>query len=153
MMRPIEGFFASRNPYAVQVSGPIAFRAGLDGLAVSRFGWGDLDTGFVDNVRSNPAQVLAYVFPFVTGNSAIRVCCGGARFVRPGVGVTFLRSGDYWVRFQGGAQAGQPVYASLVDGSPISGQATNAELTRWFVATNAAPGGLAIISTTTKVTT
>lgn len=151
MMRPIEGFFASPSPYAVQVGGPIAFRAGSDGLAVARFGWGDVVSGLVDNVRSNPAQVLAYVFPAVNGNSPVRVC-RGVRFARPGVGVTLMRSGDYWVRFLGGAQAGQIVYASSVDGTAISGFTVGAEATPWFVVTNAAPGGLAIISTTCKVT-
>jgi hypothetical protein len=151
MMRQAEGFFASRNPYAVQVAGPVAFRAGIDGLAVARFGWGDYGSGLVDNVRSKATQVLGFVFPVVNGNSAVRVC-RGVRYARPGMGVTLMSSGDYWVRFQGGAQAGQPVYASSVDGTAISGLSGGAEATRWWVVTNAPPGGLAIISTTTKVT-
>jgi hypothetical protein len=153
MIHPsLEGFFADRNPYAVQVSGPIPFRAGSNGLAVARFGWGDVDTGFTDNVRTNAAQVLAYVFPVINGNSAVRVC-RGQRYARPGVGVTLMRTGNYVVRFPAGAVAGQPVYASSVDGTPISGVASNAEATRWQVVTDASPGGLAIISTTTQVTT
>lgn len=151
MMRQVEGFFASANPYAVQLAGPVAFRAGTEGLAVARFGWGDLDSGLVDNVRSRAVQVLAYVFPVVNGNSAVRVC-RGVRYARPGIGITLMRSGDYWVRFRGGAEAGQPVYASSVDGTAISGEADAAEATRWWVVTNAAPGGLAFISTTIKVT-
>lgn len=153
MMRPqLEGFFASRNPYAVQVGGPISFRAGPNGLAVARFGWGDVDSGLVNNLRSKATEVLAYVFPVINGNSAVRVC-RGQRFARPGVGVTLMRSGDYLVRFPAGAQAGQPVYASSVDGTPISGQASDAEATRWQVVTDTGPGGLAVISTTTQVNT
>lgn len=152
MMRQIEGFFATPNPYAVQVGGAVRWRAGLDGLAVARFGWADYDSGLVDNVRSQSSQVLAYVFPVVNGNSAVRTV-RGVRYAQPGVGVTLMRAGDYWVRFLGGAQAGQPVYASSVDGTAISGQAGGAELTRWVVATNAPPGGMAIISTSTKVNT
>lgn len=153
MIRPVlEGFFADGNPYAVQVGSPISFRAGANGLAVARFGWGDPESGLVDNVRSSAAQVLAYVFPVVNGNSAVRVC-RGQRYARPGVGVTLMRSGNYVVRFPGGAQMGQPVYASSVDGTPISGVASDAEATIWQVVTDANAGGLAVISTTTQVIT
>ena len=146
-----EGIFASRNPRAVLLAGSVAFRAGNDGLAVARFGWADMDSGLVDNTRSNPAQMLGFVFPVVNGNSAVRVH-RGQRYVRPGVGVTLYQGGDYWVRFAGGALAGSVVYASLVDGTAISGQAADAEATQWFVATSTEPGGLAVISTTSKVT-
>lgn len=145
-----EGVFASLNPRAVLLAGSVAFRAGNDGLAVARFGWANADSGLVDNTRTSSGQLQGYVYPVVSGNSAMRVH-RGQRFVRPGVGVTLYRNGDFWVRFAGGATAGYPVYALLVDGSAISGQAAGAELTPWFVATDAAPGGLAIISTTSKV--
>lgn len=151
MIQAAEGFFASRNPGSVLLAGPVAFRAGPNGLAVARFGWADVGTGLVDNVRANARQMLGFVFPVVNGNSAVQVC-RGQRYVRPGVGVTLMQGGDYWVRFAGGALGGSVVYASLVDGTAISGVASGAEPTRWLVATDTAPGGLAIISTTNKVT-
>lgn len=145
-----EGYFASRNPASVLLAGPVAWRAGNDGLAVARFGFADSDSGLVDNVRSNARQSLGYVFPVVNGNSSIRVW-RGQRYARPGVGVTLYRAGDYWVRFAWGAQAGAIVYASTVDGTAISGESDGAEATRWYVATDTGPGGLAIISTISRV--
>jgi hypothetical protein len=151
MIQATEGVFASRNPRVVLLAGSVAFRAGNDGLAVARFGFADVDTGLVDNARTSPAQLLGFVFPAVNGNSAVRVS-RGQRYVRPGVGVTLMQGGDFWVRFIGGALPGARVFASQVDGTAISGDAADAEPTSWYVVTYAEPGGLAIISTTCKVT-
>lgn len=146
-----EGAFASANPRASLFAGLSAFRAGEDGLAVARFGWADVETGYADNARTAAHQLLGFVLPVVNGNTAMRVW-RGQRYIRPGVGVTLMSTGDYWARFAGGAIPGAQVYASLVDGTAISGEAAGAEPTPWFVVTLAAPGGLAIISTTCKVT-
>lgn len=151
MTPAVEGYFASRNPASVLLAGPVAWRAGNDGLAVARFGFADSNSGLVDNARSNAKQTLGFIFPAVNGNSAVRVW-RGQRYVRPGVGVTVMQAGDYWVRFLSGAQAGAVVYASTVDGTAISGNSVGAEATRWFVVTDTGPGGLAIISTTSRVT-
>jgi hypothetical protein len=127
------------------------FKAADDGLAVARFAWADQNTGFAANTRTQPHQLLGFVLPVYNGAYSMRVS-RGQRYIRPGLGVTLMKSADVWVRFYAGARAGQPVYASLVDGAAISGQADAAELTPWFVVTNTQPGGLAIISTTCKVT-
>lgn len=132
------------------LAGSLAFRAGDDGLAVARFGWADYETGLVANTRALPRQQLGFVFPSINGNSAVRVA-RGVRYVRPGVGVTLMVAGDYWARFPGGAYVGVQVYASLVDGTAISGEADAAEATPWYVATDTQPGGLAIISTYQRV--
>lgn len=145
-----EGAFASQNPRATLLAGSLSFRAGDDGLAVARFGWADVDTHLAANSRTNPTQLLGFVAPVVAGNSAVRVT-RGVRYIRPGVGVTLMAGGDFWARFPGGATFGQRVYASLVDGSAISGEAADSEPTPWYVVTDTMPGGLAIISTTTKV--
>jgi hypothetical protein len=146
-----EGFFASRNPGSVLLAGPIEFRAGVNGLAIARFGWADVESGLVDNVRTTPQQLQGFVFPIVSGFSSTQIVLG-VRYARPGVAVTLMQRGDYWVRFPGGARRGAQVYASLVDGTAVSGQAANTEATQWFVATDAGPGSLAIISTSSKVT-
>lgn len=151
MINPAEGYFASPNPASVLLAGPIAFRAGADGVAVARFGFADYNSGLVENARTNAAQSLGWVFPVINGTSAIRVA-RGQRYARPGVGLTLMRAGDYWARFVGGAMAGAIVYASTVDGRAISGESDAAEATRWYVATDCGPGGLAIISTTSRVT-
>lgn len=122
-----------------------------DGLAVARFGWADVGTGYAANTRTAAHQMLGFVFPLENGRTAIRTF-RGQRYLRPGVQATLMGGGDFWARFANGALAGQQVYASLVDGAPISGQADDAEATPWFVVTDAAPGALAIISTTCKVT-
>lgn len=134
------------------LAGSVMFRAGENGLAVGRFAWADHETGLAANERTDPRQLLAFVLPIFDGVNAVRVS-RGVRYIRPGLGVTLMSGGDFWARFASGAQAGQPVYASQVDGSAISGQAGGAELTPWWVATDAAPGDLAIISTTSKVST
>jgi hypothetical protein len=150
-VNPAEGYFASPNPASVLLAGPVAFRAGVDGVAVARFGFADYGTGLVDNARTSAKQLLGWVFPVINGTSSIRVS-RGQRYARPGVGLTLMQGGDYWARFMGGAMAGAIVYASQVDGTAISGNSAGAEATRWYVATDCGPGGLAIISTTSRVT-
>jgi hypothetical protein len=120
-------------------------------VAVARFAWGDVGTGLVRNVRTLPADVLGLVLPVINGVTSVRVT-RGVRYARPGVGLTLMGGGDFWVRFDSGATPGNRVYASLVDGRAISGQAGGAEPTPWYVVTDTGPGGLAIISTTSKVT-
>lgn len=149
---PFEGAFASTNPRAVMLAGSVAYRAGEDGLAVARFAWADSITGFATNERTDARQLLGFVLPVFDGINAVRVS-RGVRYIRPGLGVTMMAAGDFWVRFPHGASAGQRVYAALVDGSPISGEAPDAEPTPWWVATDANPGETAIISTTSKVST
>lgn len=151
MLPQAEGFWASRNPRSVVLAGGSSFRASPDGLALSRFGWADVDTGYAANARTRASQLLGFVFPAIVGHSA-RTFARGIWYARPGVGVTLMSAGDFWVRFTGGASVGARVYASLVDGSAISGEADAAEPTPWYVASDAAPGGLAIISTYSKVT-
>lgn len=151
MIQAAEGAFASRNPRATLLAGFDCFKAAEDGLAVARFAWADRNTGFAANTRTAPDQLLGFVLPLANGYM-LRVY-RGQHYARPGVGVTLMKSADVWARFAGGASAGQQVYASLIDGAAISGQADDSEATPWFVVTDTAPGGLAIISTTCKVTT
>lgn len=151
MTPAVEGYFASRNPASVLLAGPVAWRAGNDGLAVARFGFADPDSGLVDNSRINGRQILGFVFPAINGNSAVRVQ-RGQRYARPGVGVTLMQGGDFWVRFASGAQQGATVWASTIDGTAISGESDTAEPTRWFVVTDTGPGSLGFISTTSRAT-
>lgn len=151
MILQSEGAFASPNPRAVLLAGSSSFVAAEpNGLRVARFAWADVDTGVASNARTGPTQLLGFVLPVANGTTAVRVS-RGQRFIRPGVAVTLMRSGDFWVKFERGAIPGQRVYASQVDGAAISGEADGAEITPWFVVTYAAPGELATISTTCKV--
>jgi hypothetical protein len=145
--RIYEGAFAGNNPRTTTLAGAGALRAAEpDGLAVGRFGWADRSTGRAANERTNPEQLLGFVLPTIGGGQKVYVELGLV-YVRPGLEVTLCSRGDFYARFAAGAIAGQPVYASVIDGSVICGQAPNAELTPWSVVTNCGPGELAIIST------
>lgn len=117
------------------------YRAGVNGLRTGVFAWADPETGRADNSRTSDAQILGFV-----------LAQRATRFVPSGYQITLSSAGDFWALFAAGANAGDRVYASTVDGSVISGETDDAELTPWFVASNAAPGQCAIISTWSRIT-
>lgn len=146
--RIYEGAFASNNPRATTLAGVGQLRAAdPDGIAVARFGYADRYTGRAANERTNAQQILGFVLPVVNSWQRVYVGLGRIVYVRPGLEITMCSRGDFYARFPNGAERGQPVYASLLDGSVISGQAADAELTPWSVVTSCGPGQLAIIST------
>lgn len=125
-------------------AGPIALRAGgAEGVEFGFFAWVDEDTGLVDNVRTSEGQRLGLVLPLV-GSYQVPAVWG---VIPPGYEVTLATRGDFFATFPNGATKGQQVFASTVDGSPISGETAGAQATPWYVVTDAPPGGLAIIST------
>lgn len=138
------GAFASRNPRSVLVAGGGFFRAAdPDGLYMARFGWAKPSTGLAHSERVTEA-LLGFVQPVVGFR---RQMVQDGVLIRPGYQVTLFSAGDFYARFAGGAQIGARVYASIVDGKAISGEAADAEPTQWVVAQGCGPGGLAIIST------
>jgi hypothetical protein len=144
-MLAIAGAFASTNPRSVLLAGGGSFRAAdPDGVFMARFAWADVETGFAASHPQTANDLLGFVQPYP--GYLWRVVREG-RIIRPGYGVTMFASGDFYARFPAGAEAGQRVYASALDGSPISGEADDAEITPWWVAAGCAPGELAIIST------
>lgn len=150
MLPTLEGGLASNNPRSSVVAGGGFFQAGEDGVVMCRFAWADPETGIVSNSRTSPAQLLGIVQP-IPGYWRAMVRDG--RAIRPGNPVTLYATGDLYVRFPAGAVPGDVVYASTLDGAPISGEATDAEPTPWFVVTAAAPEELALISTWSQVRT
>lgn len=162
-----EGAFASpalfqngerRMPSAPAGAG--AYVAPAGGTIQGRFGWGNVPAGTVNNTRLDASDQLGVVLPIRVQSGAMVIGWGWtwefydptvkAFRIRQGIVVTLMAEGNFWVRFAGGAYTGEPVYASLVDGSAISGQTDNAELTPWTVCSNAGPGQLAMISTYAK---
>jgi hypothetical protein len=144
-MFPLDGAFASRNPRSALVAGGGFFRAAdPDGVIMARFAWANPETGLASSERVTANDLLGFVQP-VPGYWRMMVREG--RYIRPGLPVTLFAGGDFWARFADGALMGQRVYASILDGAVISGEAYDAEPTPWFVVTNAAPGELAVIST------
>lgn len=142
-MSPLNGAFASRNPRTVLLAGGGFFRAAApDGLVMARFGFADPLTGLAANYRTYDRELLGFVQP-VAGRWRLNM--RDCRAIRPGYEVTLFARGDFYVQFPSGAERGQIVYASVLDGTPISGEATDAEPTPWEVAYGCNPGELAII--------
>lgn len=142
------GQFASSNPRSVLLARALAYRAnGPDGVQVGVFGWADPNTGLVDNARAIPRQRLGLVLPLIGFRTIPRLW----DIIPPGYEVTMASAGDFLVSFPGGAIVGQNVYASLLDGSPVSGDTPGTEITPWVVMQNAAPGELCVISSWSRM--
>jgi hypothetical protein len=125
------------------LAGSVALRAASeDGLEVGVFGWADAN-GMVSNTKFSGIQRLGLVLPLMS----FRPVPPMWGVVPPGYQVTLATAGDFFVCFPGGAEPGAPVYASLFDGTPISGETPDADLTPWTVVNGCGSGGLAIIST------
>jgi hypothetical protein len=139
-------------------------------LLQGRFGFGSAITGFVLNQQTDPSDVLGVVIPLRSVNGANGGVIGGppslggvqaartwqvwdryfrAWRMRQGIVATLMTAGNFWLRFQGGANYGDTVYASPVDGSAASGdQGLGMIATVWKVCSPCSPGGLAMVSNT-----
>lgn len=127
---------------------PTSLVAAPAGAIVARFGWTDSQTVF--QPRQAASDGLGFVGSVYGTWQRVFRDDTGAWVARAGLPVTLYQDGAFWACFAAGAYGGDPVYASLVDGSCISGYDPNAELTRWSVMTPCQPGELAIISTWSK---
>lgn len=126
------------------LAGPLSLQAwGDEGVEVGIFAWANLDTGRVENTRYSVNHRLGFVMPLANFITIPR----NWGVIPPGYQVTMAEKGDFFTVFPNGATQGQQVYASIFDGTPISGETPDAQITPWYVVTDAAPGGLAIIST------
>lgn len=154
-----EGAFASlplqnnlERVFPSVLCGQGGFVSSTPGTIQGRFGWGNVDTREVANTRLDATDTLGVVIPLERYGASWQFydrLVRGYR-IRPGLNMTLMAQGNFWLRFAGGASAGNPVYASLVDGTAISGETDGAELTPWFVCSNANPGALAMVSTYAK---
>lgn len=143
-MLALAGAFASTNPRSVLLAGGGSFRAAdPDGVYMAHFAWANVETGYAASQPQTANDLLGFVQPY-PGMLWRAVRAG--RIIRPGYGVTMFATGDFYARFPGGAEIGSRVYASTLDGTPIAGEADDAEVTPWSVAAGCAPGELAIIS-------
>lgn len=111
---------------------------------MARFAWANVSTGQAASMPTSADDLLGFVQPYP---GYWRTLVRDGQIVRPGYPVTLFASGDFYARFAAGAEGGARVYASALDGSPISGEADDAEITPWRVAVGCDAGGLAIIST------
>lgn len=179
---PYEGAFASRviaqtletlAPFSSVLASAGAWRAGLGGLLQGRFGWGNPTTGFVLNSQTNDNDALGIVIPLQSVNYANGGVIGGpARFggpqaawtwqtydprckafrLRQGIVTTLMDRGNFFLRFAGGANYGDTVYASTLDGSAISGDpGANAVMTAFKVVGKGSCGSCLVrVSSTAK---
>lgn len=177
---PYEGAFASRvlgynlevlGPYRSALAGSGAFRAGVGGLLQGRFGWGTT-AGYALNTPTLTTDVLGVVIPLRSVNAANGGVVGGpAAFggpiaqrtwqtydpayqawrLRQGIVATLMVSGNFWLKFAGGANYGDTVYASLTDGSAISGSGVEGTVVTPFkVCSECNAGQLAMVSSTAQ---
>lgn len=175
-----EGAFASRvlgqtletlAPFSSALAGPGGFRAGPGGLLQGRFGFADPTTGVVLNAAPTGVYAFGVVIPLQSVNNANGGVIGGpasfggpqARWtwqifdranrawrMREGIVATLMPTGNFYLRFAGGANYGDTVYASLTDGSAISGAIEGAVSTAFKVCLPGGPGCLAIVSSTAR---
>ncbi len=132
---------------------PGSFVAGTGDVIMGHFGWGDGDSGQVLNTRTSPNQIQGFIcrvfgmWTHVYLNEST-----GDSYLRQGLPCPLMKTGAFWAKFPGGAQAGQQVLASLVDGTCFSEApgSIQVEATPYYVATNCPPNGLAVISTWSK---
>lgn len=157
---PFEGSFAfgppfyweppGAAPYPSIMGGAMGLAAGTmpgqSGIAAGRFGWANPATDIVLNARTTAQDQLGVVIPRRV-NWEAAYWSQGSRWLRTGFGVTVISRGAFWLRFPAGAFRGDPVYASLIDGSAVSGTGTpDTELTKFFVTFGCDPGSLAQVS-------
>jgi hypothetical protein len=175
---PIAQNLEARAPFRSVNAGVHAWTSdsAAGGVLQGRFAWGDPSTGTTQNIRVTAQDAQGIVIPFRSLNGANGGVVGGPKYlagwqasytwefydptatpwpfgglrVRPGLVVTMHDRGNFWLRFAGGGIAGNTVYASLVDGSAVSGLPTappaNCEATPFLVCYNIMPGQLGIVS-------
>jgi hypothetical protein len=66
--------------------------------------------------------------------------------LREGLIANLMPVGNFWLRFPGGANYGDQVYASPIDGYAVSGALAGTIQTSFFVCGEAGVGALAIVS-------
>lgn len=178
-----EGAFASRvlgqnletlAPFVSSLSGVGSWRAAPGGLLQGRFGFGDPSTGLVTNAAPTGPYDLGIVIPLESTNNANGGVVGGpARFggpwarwtwqtwdrtanawrLREGLMTTLMPNGNFFLRFAGGANYGDTVYASTIDGTAVSGSGVlDTVETAFKVCGNGAPGQLVVVSSSAKFT-
>lgn len=179
MQASYEGAFASRvlgqnletlAPYASALAGAAAWVAGPGGLLQGRFGFGNPLTGLVLNSQTTLADMLGVVIPLRSVNAANGGVIGGppafggpiaswswqtwdkvyrAWRLRQGLVANIMPTGNFWLKFAGGANYGDTVYASTTDGSAVSGAGVAGTVgTEFKVCGRGGPGSLVVVSST-----
>lgn len=175
-----EGAFASRvlaqnleslAPFASSLG---SWRAAPGGLLQGRFGFGDPSTGLVTNAAPAGPYELGVVIPYDSTNNANGDVVGGpAKFggplarwtwqtwdktakawrLREGLMATLMPNGNFFLKFAGGANYGDTVYASTIDGTAVSGSGLpNTVATAFKVVQPGGPGKLVVVSSSAKFT-
>jgi len=114
----IEGDFCSANPRASLLAGAGALISGPLGVIAGRFGWAN-NYGVVTQGAGASGRIG---FIHRDNLSLNTIWLGrSTMLVLPNVEITLHQSGDFWMRFAGGASPGQKVFANYADGSVVAG--------------------------------
>ena len=132
-----QGF--SRAPFAAFPAGAGSPIAGSAGLALSRFGWLNTDTGEASNVYA-AGSFLGFVLPVPQllvpplRYPSLTFPCG-VPTLRPGMRCVIASQGAFVTRCPLGAQAGNAVWTDPATGLPYGSNLTGGYIqTRWTVA-------------------
>lgn len=119
----VDGDFASDNPRQAMVAGPGGLVTATGGVILGRFAWAN-EAGVVTNAKPG-SGVARLGFAGREGQTAfITAWMGESTLTVPeGLGITLHTKADFWMRFAGGANAGDSVFASFADGSAVAGAA------------------------------
>lgn len=159
-------------PFASAPAGPGGFRAGPGGVLEGRFAWGYTSGLAFNSLIGDPtAPRLGVLIPLQSVNGMNGGVIGGpARFggpqaaftwhtwdvrykawrMREGIVCTLMPAGNFWLKFAGGANYGDTVYASVADGQAISGAIDGAVETPFKVCSEGRAGALCKVSSTAK---
>lgn len=163
LVEPVPGFeggWASINPHTSMlnpnngdpaISGYSSWKVGAGGLTVGRFAFADTVTGLVTSVGIVSATVrVGFVHRFQPVLIAGYLSQAG-NSLYAGQEVDIADGGDFWVRLAAGSSPGTKLFATLADGSAVTGAPGGAVAgaieTRWFVDSFAPAGGVVKMST------
>jgi hypothetical protein len=118
------GDFASANPRANVTASQGYFIAGAgssgtQGANIGYFGWADANGNVLNQGTGSPTGFIHRDLQGLMFNLLSEATIN----IPPGFPVTLFNSGDFWVKTTTPASPGQAVFASIVDGSVITGTA------------------------------
>ncbi|MGV3346406.1 hypothetical protein ACGVWS_11945 [Enterobacteriaceae bacterium LUAb1] len=146
-----EGQPASNSPIVAAAGGPDAFKAGDNGLVMSRFVWRD-DTD--PKKLNNTGTGKPVGFLMNNANAVIGHLQAQSMMLSPGFAASPVVAADMWAKSLTDATIGQKVFAVLADGTiktdDEGATVAGAVETDWYVSNAAVTGELIVISTWSK---
>ena len=143
-----EGDFAGVNPRASVLGGPGMYSAPAGGLVVGRFAWVDPTTGVVSQTFVDGA-LLGFLHRET--NAVITEFLGEATYVvNRGLPVALFDQGDFWAKFDAGANPGDKVWADPATGKAIA--SATAPTTEAFTGVIGGSGNISVTANVATIT-